>query len=132
MARAQLFERSDKRRPVRAHDTRSGFITIALACGRTEAWVQDRTGHKSSNQINGYRRQARTAAELGLGDWTPLDVAIPELGPEAGDGGEAKVRGNVNRGARPIGRRARIAVVSCGSSPPARGASVSPAGTLLV
>jgi hypothetical protein len=23
-----------------------------------------------------YRRQARTAAELGLGDWTPLDVAL--------------------------------------------------------
>ena len=55
----------------------SGFITIALANGRSETWVTDRTGHESSNQINGYHQQARAAAELSLGQWTPLDVAIP-------------------------------------------------------
>ena len=45
---------------------------LALAIGRSEAWVADRTGHKSSVKINRYRRAARTAAELGLGDMLPL------------------------------------------------------------
>ena len=58
---------------------RATFITLTLANRRTEAWVQDRTGHKSSLMLNLYRRAARTAAELGLGDLLPLDTAIPEL-----------------------------------------------------
>ncbi len=77
--RAILFERSAARLPIRLHDTRATFITIALANGRTESWVQDRTGHKTSEMINRYRRAARTATELGLGELTPLDQAIPEL-----------------------------------------------------
>jgi hypothetical protein len=42
-------------------------VTLALACGRTEAWVTDRTGHKSSAMIARYKRSARFAAELKLG-----------------------------------------------------------------
>jgi integrase len=61
---------------LRAHDLRASFVTIALANGKTETWVADRTGHRSSQMIARYRRQARTAAELGLGAWTPLDAAI--------------------------------------------------------
>ena len=38
--------------------------------------VADRTGHKSSAMINRYRRQARQAAELGLGALAPLDAAL--------------------------------------------------------
>lgn len=34
--RAELFERSEARRPIRLHDTRATFITIALANGKTE------------------------------------------------------------------------------------------------
>jgi len=45
----------------------------------TESWVQDRTGHRSSDMINRYRRVARTAAELRLGECLPLDLAIPEF-----------------------------------------------------
>ena len=77
--RPALFEKSAARRPMRAHDLRGTFVTHALANGRTESWVMDRTGHKSSLMINRYRRTARTAAELGLGDLAPLDEAIPEL-----------------------------------------------------
>ncbi|MCK6587665.1 MAG: hypothetical protein L6Q76_08785 [Polyangiaceae bacterium] len=51
----------------------------ALANGRTEVKVEDRTGQKSSPMLSRYRRAARTAAELGLGDLLPLDTAIPEL-----------------------------------------------------
>ena len=68
-----------------AETTIATMITIALAMGRSETWVADRTGHKSSTMINRYSRAARTAAELGLGDLTPLDVAIPELPASSSD-----------------------------------------------
>ncbi|WP_437552955.1 hypothetical protein WME97_16990 [Sorangium sp. So ce367] len=59
-------------------------ITIKLANGRTETWISDRTGHKSSRQIHHYKRAARKVAELGLGDFAPLDEAIPELNGRGG------------------------------------------------
>jgi len=71
---------------LRAHDLRGSFVTLALAAGRTEAWVTDRTGHRSSTMIYAYKRAARTAAELGLGWFAPLDEAIPELTPKGGQG----------------------------------------------
>lgn len=64
ITRPALFERTAHRWQIRIHDLRATFITLALANGRTEAWVQDRTGHRSSMMINVYRRAARTAAEL--------------------------------------------------------------------
>jgi hypothetical protein len=79
ITRSVLFERTDTRQQIRAHDTRATFVTVSLANGKSEAWVQDRTGHKSSLMINRYKRAARTAAELHLGDFKPLDEAIPEL-----------------------------------------------------
>src|SRR6185503_11180018 len=62
VSRAVLFENSAARMRIRLHDTRATFVTLALANGRTETWVADRTGHKSSLMINRYRRAARTAA----------------------------------------------------------------------
>src|SRR5215831_17783569 len=79
--RAELFERTAARRPLRLHDLRATFITINMALGRSEAWICDRTGHRSSQMLNTYRRAARTAAELGLGDLAPLDECVPELSP---------------------------------------------------
>ncbi len=77
--RPEIFAMGDRRRPIRIHDTRTAFVTIALANGRSETWVMDRTGHTTSTVLQRYRRNARTAAELGLGSWLPLDQAIPEL-----------------------------------------------------
>jgi integrase len=74
-----LFEASDTRIPLRAHDLRATFVTVNLAAGKTEAWITDRTGHKSSQMIYRYKRQARTHAELNLGPLRPLYEAIPEL-----------------------------------------------------
>ncbi|WP_437606346.1 hypothetical protein WMF20_35930 [Sorangium sp. So ce834] len=54
--RPELFEDSEERQHVRAHDTRSTFITVALANGQSETWVADRTGHRSSVMIQRYRR----------------------------------------------------------------------------
>ncbi|MGD0679038.1 MAG: tyrosine-type recombinase/integrase [Polyangiaceae bacterium] len=79
VTRAELFERTAVRRPIRLHDLRATFVTVSLANGKSETWVADRTGHRSSAMINRYRRQARTWAELGLGELAPLDRAVPEL-----------------------------------------------------
>lgn len=76
VTREKLFERSTHRRPIRAHDLRATFVTVALATGKTEAFVTDRTGHKSSGMVNRYRRKARG---WNMGALDPLDVAIPEL-----------------------------------------------------
>lgn len=77
--RSQLFERSEARMPLRVHDLRATFVTIALATGRTQTWVRDRTGHCSSEMLDVYRQQARTHEEASLGPLAPLHQAIPEL-----------------------------------------------------
>jgi integrase len=77
--RPQLYERTEHRIPLRAHDLRATFVTLALANGKTEDWVTRRTGHKTSQMVARYRRTAETHAELGLGWLLPLHEAIPEL-----------------------------------------------------
>jgi integrase len=79
VTRAQLFEQSGTRIRLRAHDLRATFITLALMSGRSEDWVRTRTGHKTSQMIARYRREAATAAELDLGSLQLLHEAIPEL-----------------------------------------------------
>lgn len=82
--RSELHERTAERSPLRVHDLRATFCTLSLANGKTETWVQDRTGHTTSLMLNKYRRQARHAAELGLGPLAPLHVAVRDFaGPSA-------------------------------------------------
>jgi integrase len=101
--RAALFASTAARRQIRAHDTRASFITIATANGRNEAWITTRSGHTSSAMLARYRRQAATAAELALGDWTPLDAAIPELGPPGGKGTGKGTKGGKGERRGPTG-----------------------------
>jgi integrase len=77
--RAELFLTTEHRMRMRVHDLRGTFVTVALANGRSESWISDRTGHKSSQMINHYKRTARTLNELGQGDFSPLASAISEL-----------------------------------------------------
>ncbi len=77
--RHQLFEQNEHRIAHRAHDLRASFVTVNLALGKTEAWITDRTGHKSSAMIYRYKRAARNHADLNLGGFAPLHEAIPEL-----------------------------------------------------
>jgi len=49
------------------HELRGTFVTISLANGKSESWIADRTGHRSSQMIARYKRTARTFAELHLG-----------------------------------------------------------------
>lgn len=73
------YPSSNGRRNVWAHDLRATFITISLAMGKSETWIADRTGHKSSAMIQRYNRKKRMLEQLKLGELTPPDEAIPEL-----------------------------------------------------
>lgn len=77
--RDELWSPTGNRMALRAHDLRATFVTLALAAGRSEAWVTDRTGHKSSQMVYKYKRAARTHAEASLGELELLHKAIPEL-----------------------------------------------------
>jgi len=77
--RAELHTSGENRGRLRVHDLRGTFVTLNLAAGKSETWVADRTGHTSSIMINRYRRTARLASELALGELKPLDLAIPDL-----------------------------------------------------
>jgi integrase len=77
--RHELHHDGTNRKALRARDTRSTFVTLSLANGQTETWVADRTGHASSTMINRYRKRAREAQELHLGELVPLCDAIPEI-----------------------------------------------------
>ena len=77
--REKLFQNGNNRLQLRAHDLRATFVTLALACGRSEDWVMQRTGHSSSMMLSRYRRESKTAQELDLGWLSPLHAAIPEL-----------------------------------------------------
>ncbi len=97
VTRPQLFTDTDKRMHFRAHDTRSTFVTLALAAERSEAWVMRRTAHKSSTMIARYTVSAANARELGLGALVPLDKAIPELGEQRVKRGAKKRAKKVTR-----------------------------------
>lgn len=90
ITRAQLFERSEQRMQVRAHDLRGTFTTLALALGRSELWVTDRTGHGSSEMVRTYTRTARSAKERALGWLVDLDRALPELLDQRATNGGSK------------------------------------------
>jgi integrase len=77
--RPKLFQRDANRIPIRAHDLRATFVTLALALGKTEDWVMRRTGHSSSVMLARYRRDAETLREHDLGWLADLAASIPEF-----------------------------------------------------
>jgi len=80
-ARAQLFEASAHQRVVEFHDLRASFITFALANGKSEEWIRERSGHTTSQMIARYRRPR--VAKLAMRDWLPLDQALGLTAPAA-------------------------------------------------
>lgn len=77
--RPKLFQRDANRIPIRAHDLRATFVTLALALGKTEDWVTRRTGHCSSVMLARYRRDAETIREHDLGWLVDLHEQLPEF-----------------------------------------------------
>ncbi len=84
VTRKELHTSGTNRSRLRAHDLRGTFITLALANGKTEAWVMDRTGHQTSDMLARYKRARNRAEELHHGMPMPLDLAIPELRDQGG------------------------------------------------
>ncbi len=87
--RPELTRGTANRRPIRAHDLRATFVTVALANGRSEQWVMDRTGHRSSGMIQRYRRAARTWEEAQLGSLKSLDSVLFGTSIGTGQNGES-------------------------------------------
>ncbi len=87
--RPELFERTAVRGAFGTHSFRRSFVTRALASGRTEDWVRQRTGHRSTELLR-YRQDASSLAELDLGEVRELHHALPEFcqavrgGPKGG------------------------------------------------
>lgn len=79
ITRPELYANTDDSRHLCVHDLRRSFVTVSLALDRSERWISARTGHLSSTELHGYEKQAASFAELHVGDWLPLDEAIPEL-----------------------------------------------------
>jgi hypothetical protein len=63
LLRTDRYDLPNSKRPVcqrdeqalRARELPATFVTTSLALGKTEAWVTDRTSHRSSQMI--YKRQ---------------------------------------------------------------------------
>ncbi|MFI5298829.1 MAG: tyrosine-type recombinase/integrase [Polyangiales bacterium] len=83
--RPQLFESSTTRRKVNVHDLRGTFVSLALAAGRSEDWISERTGHRSSSMIRLYKREGSMFAQVGEARLRPLVEAIPELAARGGN-----------------------------------------------
>lgn len=79
ITRAILREDSSSRQPLRFHDLRASFVTMALATGRGEEWIRQRTGHTTSDQIQNYNRAAPSNAKW----FTSIDSLIPEMKKKA-------------------------------------------------
>jgi integrase len=62
--RPELFANTEHRRHVCALDARATLITISLTNGKSETWVSDRTGHRSSAMIQRYNRKKRMLKQL--------------------------------------------------------------------
>jgi integrase len=74
--RRELHAVTSERRPIRAHDLRGSFVTIALAYGANEDWVMRRTGHTTSQMLAKYRRQIEHAKEVELGWYEDLGKCL--------------------------------------------------------
>jgi integrase len=77
--RPELFEDTEDRRNIVAHDLRAVFVTLALAQEKSEAFITDRTGHTTSDMLRRYRRSARGLKQSGRVKLVPMHEGIPEL-----------------------------------------------------
>lgn|GEM_PF-2120572 len=74
--RALHAEATAGKRPIRAHDLRTSFVTVAFADGRPESWISARTGHTTAAQLARYKRVAESLEALDLGWFAPLDEVL--------------------------------------------------------
>jgi hypothetical protein len=109
--------------PTGLHALRALFVTEALARGENEAWVSDRTGHKSSQMIATYNRRARSFKQANMPHLGPLDVLLglaSERDPRGKerDPGNARRRHAIRKGHKtPRNRAPRVVATRLGIDP---------------
>ena len=124
--RKALFERSETRQPIRLHDLRATFITVAMANGRNEGWIQDRTGHTTSQMLNRYRRAARSLVELHLRARTSERGDPRALGPSPGAPLDQRIRTGIRTRGRGSESAYRIISKKPSDSNTVRGGGLEP------
>ncbi len=83
VARRSILEGADGIDPLRVHDLRASFVTLALRAGRDLKWIMTRTGHETLGVLKVYDRLVQDANEHHLPKWfSPMAQAIPELRPK--------------------------------------------------
>lgn len=80
VTRRTLLQGADGIEPLRVHDLRATFITLALRMGRSLKWIMTRTGHEDFATLKVYDRLVEDANEHHLPAWlSPMAAAIPEF-----------------------------------------------------
>ncbi len=80
VSRRSILEGADGIDPLRVHDLRASFVTLALRAGKPLKWIMTRTGHESLGVMKGYDRLVQDAEEHRLPAWfTHMARAIPEF-----------------------------------------------------
>jgi len=123
--RHELHHAEGNMRPVTVHATRASFCTVALAVGRPERWVMDRTGHTTSEMLEVYVRKARSVRALQAMRWfDPLDQILWPSNPKEAPGGSAAVARVcaelVQEMGHAVGHLAQIQPILASGSPPPR------------
>jgi integrase len=82
VTRSTILRGADGIEPLRVHDLRATFITLALRMGRSLKWIMTRTGHEDFATLKVYDRLVEDANEHHLPAWlSPMAAAIPEFRP---------------------------------------------------
>jgi hypothetical protein len=80
VTRPEIRQKNTGRLGFRFHDLRTTFVTMALACGKSEAWAMDRSGHTTSGQLHNYRALSTTLQSVGEATgFANMAATIPEL-----------------------------------------------------
>lgn len=99
--RADLHEGTKTTDVTAFHALRALFVSNALANGKSEAWVMLRTGHTTSQQVQGYNRRARSFEEAklpALADFDQVLVWVGFVKPMVKRSDETEQRESENQG----------------------------------
>jgi integrase len=103
VTRHELFRRTATEDWVQVHSTRSTFVTVSLANGRSEAWVMARTGHQTSIVMRKhYLKMAEHFRDLELGSFLPMDELLGVAKRRPAQGAVRLAQGGVRQGVRQL------------------------------
>lgn len=74
--RPELLKNSGSRRWLVVHDLRATFCTVGMATGWTEFEIMCRSGHLTSTELMGYRRDVAELQKMGMTWFAPCDELL--------------------------------------------------------